>query len=59
MEIGGRQRQLDQNRIAVADQQMGPGLRRAALPSHQREPAPKERVGWISNLNLLRFELRS
>jgi hypothetical protein len=53
MEIGRRQRQLDQDRIAVTNQHAGPGFGPAPLPSRQRKPAAKERVGWISNLNLL------
>jgi hypothetical protein len=53
MEMGGRQRELDQDRIAVTNQHAGPTFGRAALPSHQRKPAAKERMGWISHLNLL------
>ena len=59
MEMGGRQRQLDQDRIAIADQQKGPRFGRTPLPGHQREPAAKERMSWIGNLNLLLYELRS
>jgi hypothetical protein len=58
-ERGGPQRQLDQDGIAVGDQQASRPLLRAAAPGDQQEPAAEQRVGRISDLDLLRIGERS
>jgi hypothetical protein len=58
-EIRGLKRELDQDRIPIANQHARRPIAHAALASDQRKRAAKQRVGGIRDLNPLRFDERS
>jgi hypothetical protein len=58
-EMSGPQWKLDQDGVAVGDQQARRPLLWAAPPRDQHEPAAEQRVGRVSDLDQLRIGERS